>query len=149
MGRPGSDKPADFRDPRGAVDAFLDALAAKDLTRLAEATALRAQEEASAKNRDLFRRIYDESLSESELSELARSLEGYKISGENPQKSTGRVEVIVGKQGANNDYYTHKITTRREKKGWGVLDIGPRLVFKSGQFNGNRRGNSQSGARGG
>jgi hypothetical protein len=143
-GRPGADKPADFRTPEGAVDAFMNALAAKDLTRLAEATALRAQEEATAKNRDMFRRIYDESLSESELSDLARKLDGFKISGENPQKSTGRVEVIVTKM-AQNARLTHKVTARREKKGWGVLDIGPELVFKNPRM----FGRTQQGGAGG
>jgi hypothetical protein len=146
-GRPGADKPADFRTPEGAVDAFLNALASKDLTRLAEATALRAQEEATAKNRDLFRRIYDESLSESELSDLARKLDGFRIIGENPQKSTGRVEVIISKNG-QNERLTHKVTARREKKGWGVLDIGPEIVFKNPRmFNRNQQGGAGGGLR--
>jgi hypothetical protein len=144
--RPGADKPADFSNPEGAVDAFLNALADKDLTRLAEATALRAQEEATAKNRDLFRRIYNESLSESELSDLARSLDGFKIGGENPQKSTGRVEVIVYKQG-QNETMSHKMTVRKERKGWGVLDIGPTHVFKNPRMFGRQQGGGGGGVR--
>src|SRR5208337_2800225 len=47
-GGPGQDNgPADTRTPEGAVRAFLNALQAKDRDRLAEATALRAQTEAS------------------------------------------------------------------------------------------------------
>ncbi len=46
-------EPADFHSPEGAVKAFLSALKAKDADRLNEATALRAQPEASStRNRD-------------------------------------------------------------------------------------------------
>ena len=41
--------PANTRTPEGAVRAFLNALQAKDKDRLAEATALRAQNEASTR----------------------------------------------------------------------------------------------------
>ena len=45
LGGPGQEdnEPADFHSPEGAVKAFLAALKAKDLDRLNEATALRAQ----------------------------------------------------------------------------------------------------------
>ena len=110
--------------PQGAVKAFLDALKAKDLDRLNEATALRAQVEASsAKNQELFKKIFDLSLSDSELDDLAKKLEGYKIAGENPPKSTGRVEVVLQKAGENGGYSRRKVTVRHEKKGWGVLDV--------------------------
>ncbi len=100
-GRPGAGGadagPADFHSPEGAVKAFLDALKAKDLDRLNESTALRAAIEASAKNQELFQKIFELTLSDSELDELAKKLEGYTIAGENPPKSTGRVDVILQK----------------------------------------------------
>ena len=123
--------------------AFLSALKAKDLDRLNEATALRAQvEAASSKSQELFKKIFDLSLSDSELDQLAEALNGYTISGENPPKSTGRVEVILRKAANNNNangtstgntngsYFLRKITVRHEKKGWGVLDIAGEMEFK-------------------
>jgi hypothetical protein len=124
-------QPADFHSPEGAVKAFLSALKAKDLDRLNEATALRAQVEAgSSKSQELFKKIFDLSLSDSELDQLAEALDGYKISGENPPKSTGRVEVILQKSGKNGAYFKRKVTVRHEKKGWGVLDIAGAMEFK-------------------
>jgi hypothetical protein len=130
----GTSKPADFSDPRGAVEAFLDALKARDLDRLAEATALRAQTEASARNIERFKRIYDGSLSESELDDIAKAMDGYQIMGENPAKSSGRVQVVLRKQGANNSWTTRVVTVRHEKKGWGVLDISGVGEYKNPGF---------------
>jgi hypothetical protein len=101
----------------------LNALKAKDLDRLAEATAIRAQNEASAKLQETFKRIYDGSLSESELDDLAKRLEGYQIAGENPARSGGRVTVIIRKTGQNNSIITRHVVVRHEKKGWGVCDV--------------------------
>jgi len=126
------DGPADFHSPQGAVKAFLAALKAKDLDRLNESTALRAQvEAASSKSQELFKKIFDLNLSESELDELAEKLNGYTIFTENPPKSTGRVEVILRKTGKNNAYALRKVTVRHEKKGWGVLDVAGEMEFKS------------------
>jgi hypothetical protein len=134
----GTSKPADFSDPQGAVTAFLDALKARDLDRLAEATALRAQTEASARNIERFKRIYDGSLSESELDEIAKALDGYQIVGENPPKSSGRVQVVLRKQGqgqgTTNSWTTRVVTVRHEKKGWGVLDISGPSDFRTPGF---------------
>jgi hypothetical protein len=137
----GSNQPPDFRSPEGAVQAFLDALKARDLDRLTEATALRAPQESSNKLKDMFKRIFDSTLSESELNDLATKLEGYRIMSENPAKSTGRIDVVLMKTQANNNrasgvmgggaYYHLKITVRKEKKGWGVCDIGTPTEFKN------------------
>jgi hypothetical protein len=132
-GMAGADnKPADFRSPEGAVTAFLAALKAKNLDRLNESTALRAsQEAASSKNKELFKKIFDLSLSESELDDLASKLDGYRMSNENPPKSTARVEVVLVKAGKNGAYTKRTITTRHEKKGWGVLDVSGPTEFKA------------------
>jgi hypothetical protein len=130
----GNDKPADFSKPEGAVEAFLSALKARDLDRLAEATALRARTEASAKNLERFKRIYDGSLSESELDDIAKALEGYQIASYNPPKSTGRIQFVLRKQGTNNSWSQRVVTVRHERKGWGVLDISGESVFKSPNF---------------
>lgn len=126
-----NNEPVDLHTPEGAVKAFLNALKTKDMDRLNESTALRAQTEASSKNQELFRKIFDLTLSDSELDELATKLEGYTIFSENPPKSTGRVDVIIRKAGENGAYYLRKVTVRHEKKGWGVLDVAGAQEFKS------------------
>jgi len=128
--------PADVRTPDGAARAFLNAVQAKDRTRLAEATALRSQEEASTQRvKDLFRTIVDESISDSELDDLAKKLEGYKVAGENAAKSTGRLGIIIHKPTDDGGYLSRVMTVRKEKKGWGVMDISKDTEFKgmSGQ----------------
>ncbi len=128
----GSDKEPDFHDPRKAVQAFLDAVKDKDLDRLTEATAIRAQVEAAKRNQEIFKRIYDGSLSEAQLDDLASKLEGYKISAENPPKSTGRIQVIVSKTDKQrNARISRVITVRHEKGGWKVCDISGEGVFKN------------------
>jgi hypothetical protein len=117
--------PANFHSPQGAVRAFLNALKAKDLDRLYEATALRAPVEAIAKNQDLFKKIAELNLSDSDLDHLTKNLEGYQIAFENPAQSTSRVDVVLQKRDPNSNggYFRRKVTVRHEKKGWGVLDI--------------------------
>ena len=126
------DGPVDNHSPQGAVRGFLSALKSKDADRLVEATARRAPTEAtSSRNREIFDKILQISLSDSEMDDLSKKLEGYKIAFENPQKSTAKVDVVIQKSGQNGAYYRRRVTTRHEKKGWGVLDIGPEQVFKS------------------
>jgi hypothetical protein len=131
MGGNAQAKPADFRTPEGAVQAFLDALQDRDLGRLTEATALRAQNEAVKHNQEMFKRIFDGSLSKAEIDDLAATLDGFKISSVNPPKSSGRLDVIVGKRSTTGGWVTIKITTRREKKGWGVCDISRSAELKN------------------
>jgi hypothetical protein len=121
--------PADTSSARGAVRTFLSALKAKDADRLSEATAQRAATDSSAKNRETFTKILEVSLSDSELDGLAKSLDGYQIAGENPPKSTGKIDVVIQKSGDNGGYSRRRVTARREKKGWGVLDISPEQRF--------------------
>jgi hypothetical protein len=142
-GAPGGDRDDDVavnvNTPEGAVRSFLSALKARNADRLCEATALRAARDSAGKNQDTFDKIIKLTLSDSELDDLAKKMDGYQISGENPQTSTGRVDVVVQKRGANGGYFVRKITARREKKGWGVLDIGPAQEFKSMGNMGRRR----------
>jgi hypothetical protein len=127
-----AEEPADFHSPEGAVKGFLSALKAKDADRLNESTAIRAQQEAgSSKNREIFKKIFDLTLSDSELDDLGKKFEGYQIAGENPPQSTGKVGVIIRKPGRNGAYLQRLVTVRREKKGWGVFDVGPEMEFKA------------------
>jgi hypothetical protein len=111
-----------FTNPYLATMSFLNALKAKDLDRLAEATALHAPVEAQGKNQKLFAAILDQSLSDEDLTELAKSMDGYQIVGQNTPKSSGRLGIILMKpEGTSQMIRT--VTTRHEKKGWKVVDI--------------------------
>ncbi len=117
-----------------------------------EASALRAGrvEETSPKYRAIFERIHNSTLSESELNSLAKRLEGYRVMMENVVKSTGRVQVVLMKSPSQNNnnnggggggmnmmnmggqpYYHLVVTVRKEKKGWGVCDVGIPTEFKT------------------
>lgn len=133
----------DTTSPEGAVKAFLSALEAKDRDRLMEATALRATSaQEGGKYRDMFSRIIDSSISDSELSELSSRLEGFKVSGANPPKSTGSLGVTVKKTEPGGGWLQRTFTVRKEKKGWGVLDISAQS-----EFHGNGRRNVNQGGK--
>ena len=134
----GNDKAPDFRRPEGAVEAFMSALKAKDLNRLTDATALRAGTDADTakRNHDMFRRIKEGTLSDSELNDLAALLEGYKVSGFNQARSSGKLGVILSKRSTtgSRSNWSIVITVRREKKGWGVCDISRPAELKNPGF---------------
>jgi len=125
MGGPGggANARADFRTPAGAVMTFLNALRAKDPERLAEATAQRAATESTGNYQKVFVAILEQSLAAEDLAELAAKFEGAQITSMNPPKSSAKAEVIVGKLGPSGQTITRKITVRKEKAGWKVLDI--------------------------
>lgn len=132
IGGPGGDHgPADFSTPEGAVRAFLSAVKAKDPDRIAEATALRAQSEASSdRNKEFFGKILDFSLSDTELDDLAKMFEGYQIAGVNQVKSTGRLGIYLQKSNDKGGFVRRTLTVRKEKKGWGVMDVSRETEFK-------------------
>jgi hypothetical protein len=136
-GMPGGPAEAgDTKSPEGAVKAFLSALEKKDRDRLTEATALRAaSEQEGGRYREMFSRIIDSSISDSELGDLATKLEGFKVAGVNQVKSTGQLGVTVRKPTDNGGQLQRTVTVRKEKKGWGVLDISAQTEF---QGNGQR-----------
>ncbi|MDR3636257.1 MAG: hypothetical protein P4L84_20815 [Isosphaeraceae bacterium] len=121
----GSDRPADFRTTFGAVNAFLDAVKAKDPARLKEATALHAGQpsETRPQNKKIFEAILEESLSPDDLDELAKKLDGYQVSGSNDATSSGRLGITLHKSGAGGSFLQRTITVRKEKAGWKVVDI--------------------------
>jgi hypothetical protein len=123
---------ADTHSPDGAVRAFLNALRDKDRDRLAEATALRSQTEASTeKKKELFGKLVDMSIADAELDDLAKMLDGYQVAGENAAKSTKSLGVIIRKTQENGDFLSRTVTVRKEKKGWGVQDMSEAHLFKS------------------
>jgi hypothetical protein len=135
-----TNEPVNLRTPEGAVRAFLNALKKKDLDSLNEAMALHAPTEAaSQKTRDIFQKIFDLNLADADLDDIAKKLEGYQIVGENPAKSTGRLDVVIQKQGDNGAFFRRRVTVRKEKKGWGVVDISGPSEFKAMNNYGQRR----------
>jgi hypothetical protein len=131
--------PVDTHSPGGAVRTFLNALQAKDRDRLAEATALHSQTDASTpKTRDLFAKVVDMSISDAEIGDLAKKLEGFHVAGENAVKSTGRLGIYADKPTEDGGVIRVTFTVRKEKKGWGVMDISGRTEFK-GMGNMNQR----------
>jgi len=128
------------------VHAFLNALQAKDRDRLAEATALRSQTEASSdKAKELFGKIVDLSISDTELDELAKKLQGFRLSGENAPKSTGRLGLYIDKPTQEGGVLRITLTVRKEKKGWGVMDIGHSTEFKPMNMNPRRKASNRGG----
>jgi hypothetical protein len=105
------------------VTAFLDALKAKDVDRLIEATALRAKTEAKGPFRAVLDSIVEQNPAQEDIDHLAKVLEGMNIMGQNYPRSTGRIGIIVGKT-VKRHQVTRTITVRKEKDGWKVVDIG-------------------------
>jgi len=122
------------------VNAFLAALRAKSPERLAEATALRASEESTGAYKKVFTAILEQSLATEDFDELAKKLEGMQIAGSNQAKSSGRLGIIIGKQGEKGEYFTRTITVRKEKAGWKVADISGQREFEKPL---NTRGNTR------
>ena len=116
--------PADVHTPEGAVRAFLNALQAKDRDRLAEATALHSQTEATTeKNKELFGKIVDLSISDAEMDDLAKKLHGYRIGGENAAKRRAGWASTSTRRTDEGSMLRLTLTVRKEKKGWGVMDM--------------------------
>jgi hypothetical protein len=132
-GGPGSTAalgPASFKYPNTAVQAFLAALKAKNKDRLAQATADRAPTEAEEKHRKIFAAIKEQSISDDELDEMAKALDGYQVMSVLPAKSTRRIGVVVSKMDGR-DLLQRTIMTRQERDGWKVLDIEIQYEFKA------------------
>lgn len=117
-----ANQPPSFRTPEEGFMAFYNALKAKDGERLADATALHVQNETPEKHKKMFTAILDKALSENQLNDLSKSLEGYSYAGRNQVKSSAKVTLIFQKY-QGNDQYRRTVTMRNEKNGWKVLDI--------------------------
>jgi hypothetical protein len=131
MGRNGSAAPANFHYPATAVTAFLAALKAKDKDKLAQATAKRAATEAEEKHRKIFSEIIDGSISDDDLSEIAKAFEGFRVMTVLNAKSTGRIGVVVGKMTKGGGHLQRTIMARKEKEGWKIVDVEDLYNFKA------------------
>ena len=121
--------PNAFQRPGTAVQAFLSAVKAKDKDRLSQATARRSVTEAVEKHQKIFAAILEQSISDEELDDMAKSLEGFQVQTVLQAKSTGRTGVVIGKMD-NRDRLQRTVQVRLEKEGWKVLDLGGLIDFK-------------------
>ena len=113
---------ANFREPRGAVTAFLDALKARDKDALAEATALRSATEASAKYQTLFTSILERSTPDDKFDDLVKNFEGFTIAYQQAATKTGRIRIVLSKT-VEGRPLTRAMEVRKEKAGWKVVDL--------------------------
>jgi len=121
---------ADIHSPDGAVRSFLFALSIRDKDRLSEATALRSQTEApNDKIKELFGKIVLGNISDAELDDIAKKLQGYVLVGENAVHSKGKLGIIIRRPTAEGGFLSRTVTVRKEKKGWGVIDISSPIEF--------------------
>jgi len=120
---------AAFRFPNTAVQAFLAALKAKNKERLTQCTALHAPTEAAEKHRKIFAAIIEGSISDDELDEMAKALDGYQVAGLLQATSSGRIGVLISKMDGR-DRMQRTVMARKEKEGWKVLDVDNALEFK-------------------
>ena len=128
MRRTCSSAPASFVSPAEGANSFLNALEEKDLDKLAEATAKHAPVDAREKNKKLFTQIADGSLSQEDLDDLAKRLEGFRVAGADPPRSTGQSVIVLEKQ-EEGALFGRKMTMRKEKAGWKVQDIGGEIDY--------------------
>ena len=114
--------PRAFQNPGTAVQAFLSALKNKNKDRLSQATARRAATEASEKHRKVFAAILEQSISDEELDDMAKALQGFQVQSILSAQSTGSIGVLISKID-NRDMLQRTVMVRREKEGWKVLDF--------------------------
>jgi hypothetical protein len=120
-----------FKLPGTSVVAFLAAVKSKNKDRLAETVAKRAPTEADEKHRKIFSEIIDGSISDDDLDEMAKALDGFQVMSVLQAKSTRVVKVVVSKM-SGKDRLQRTIVTRQEIDGWKVLDIEAMYDFKPG-----------------
>ena len=121
--------PQAFLSPGTAVQAFLSALKAKNKDRLSQATARRAPTEAAEKHQKIFAAILEQSISDEELDDMAKSLEGFQVQSVLQARSSGSIGVLIGKQD-DRDMLQRTVMVRKEKEGWKVLDFKGVVDFK-------------------
>ena len=88
-------------------------------------------ESSSEKSQAMFRKIVgpEENISDAELDDIARKLEGYVVAGENAVHSKGKLGIIIRRPTRDGGFLSRTVTVRKEKKGWGVMDISSPFDF--------------------
>lgn len=117
-----ADKSPDYSKPETAVQTFIDAAKNKNLSVLAEATALRAatNEEITQKQRQFLESLKNENVDQGGLDELARAFDGVEILSQNQARSTHSRSLTVGKT-EEGKLITRTVYVRLEKDGWKIM----------------------------
>lgn len=136
-GGAGVGKTNDFSDPAKAVESFLEAVKSKNAEQLAETLSRRAPTEAkSAAIKKYMTGALEKSLKSTDLDDMATAFADYKVEGMSASKSSGSVNVTIGRikklTGKNDrsDYERRIMRVHRDgKAGWKVVDFGNKIVL--------------------
>ncbi len=129
----------DFKDPMKAVESFLSAVKSKDPERVARVLSRRAPGEAkTAATKKILTSALDQSITPEGLNDLAKVFEDYTVENMNVGKSSGSVNVIIGRNLKNEA--GKKILTQYERRimrvqrdgptNWKVVEFGNKIVNK-------------------
>lgn len=129
----------DFKDPMKAVESFLSAVKSKDPERVARVLSRRAPGEAkTAAAKKILTSALDQSITPEGLNDLAKVFEDYTVENMNVGKSSGSVNVIIGRNLKNEA--GKKILTQYERRimrvqrdgpiNWKVVEFGNKIVNK-------------------
>jgi hypothetical protein len=120
----GNTAPPNFTTPMTGVTSFINAVRSKDRDQIAEATALRAPQEATKDSmKKLFTMILDGSVDDETIADLSKAFEGFQIVDHNEPRSSGKYGIILGKSNGKGGQFRRTVTLRKEAKGWKVCDI--------------------------
>ena len=128
---------SDFKDPTKAVESFLSAVQSKDPELIAEAISKRAPEEAKL---GVYKKILTgalaKNLKDEDLESLAEAFADYKVENIGVSKSSGSMNVTVGRmkkateKQKRTEYERRIMRVHRDGKvGWKVIDLGNKIAF--------------------
>lgn len=125
---------ADFSDPRKAVETFLEAVRAKDADLIGESLSRRAPEEANkATLKKFMTSAREKTLEPQGLDDLAAAFADYQVQNMSVAKSSGSVNVVIGRVRKANERdkpeFERRIMRvhRDGKAGWKIVEFGDRF----------------------
>lgn len=125
---------ADFTDPLKTVETFLAATKARDAELISESLSRRAPEEAKKAALKKFMTSAREKTLESQgLDDLATAFADYKVEKMSVAKTSGSVNVVIGRVKKTNerdrsDYERRIMRVHRDgKAGWKIVEFGDRI----------------------
>lgn len=137
-GAAGGQAADDFSEPTKAVESFLSAIASKDAERIGRAVSRRGAEEAkNATIKKLMEGAIKKSLKAEDVDSLAKAFEEYKVVNVSLTKSSGSVNVTVGREVKSTskkksivpEYERRILRVHRDgNQGWKVVDFGNRIT---------------------
>jgi hypothetical protein len=128
---------SDFKDPTKAVESFLSAVQSKDPELIAEAISKRAPEEAkTVVYKKILTGALAKNLKDEDLESLADAFADYKVENIGVSKSSGSMNVTVGRtkkateKQKRTEYERRIMRVHRDGKvGWKVIDLGNKIAF--------------------